>query len=39
MRNPAPSLPAAAIRSPVSSIVSGRPTSDGPATGLLRPVE
>src|SRR5215472_11764287 len=38
MRNATPSPPAAAISSPVSSIVSGRPTSDGPATRLLRPV-
>ena len=30
--------PTAAIRSPVSSIVSGRPISDLPAAGLLRPV-
>jgi hypothetical protein len=30
--------PAAVISSPVSSIVSGRPISDGPAVRLLRPV-
>jgi hypothetical protein len=30
--------PTAAIRSPVSSIVSGHPISDLPAAGLLRPV-
>ena len=30
--------PAAAISSPVSSIVSGRPISDLPAARLLRPV-
>jgi hypothetical protein len=33
-----PSPPTAAIRSPVSSIVSGRPISDLPAARLLRPV-
>jgi hypothetical protein len=32
-----PDPPAAAISSPVSSIVSGRPISDGPAFRLLRP--
>ena len=30
--------PAAPIRSPVSSMVSGRAISDGPRTRLLRPV-
>src|SRR5215472_14814624 len=38
MRSATPSPPAAAISSPVSSIVSGRPTSEGPATRLVRPV-
>ena len=33
-----PEPPAAAISSPVSSMVSGRPISDGPADLLLRPV-
>ena len=33
-----PGGPAAAISSPVSSMVSGRPISEGPLTRLLRPV-